>query len=122
MRWCSLSRSFAQRRCSAPSIHRLHPAQVSGEEHEITYGFELICRPEDEAHMRALLLQGMSGNTLVLTSLRSEDIEGTNKMKVTARVMGLGRQDQALEQLVVRLSLEVGVSSVSWAIQTEALE
>jgi putative Mg2+ transporter-C (MgtC) family protein len=98
-----------------PLAYRLYPAQVSSE--EVTYGFELICRPEDEAHMRALMLQAMSRSTLTLTSLRSEDIEGTNKMKVTSRIRGLGRQDEALEQLVVRLCLEAGVSSVSWAVQ-----
>jgi putative Mg2+ transporter-C (MgtC) family protein len=105
-----------------PLAYRLYPAHAAGEEHEVTYGFELICRPEDEAHMRALLLQGMSRIPLVLTSLRSEDIEGTNKMKVTSRIRGLGRQDEAMEQLVVRLSLEAGVSSVSWAVQAEVVE
>jgi hypothetical protein len=43
-------------------------------------------------------------------------------MKVTAHIRGLGRQDQSLEQLVVRLSLEAGVSSVSWAVQSEVPE
>jgi putative Mg2+ transporter-C (MgtC) family protein len=106
-----------------PLAYRLSPAKPSSSgEQEIAYGFELICRPEDEAHMRALLLQAMSQNPLTLTSLRSEDIEGTNKLKVTARITGIGRQDVALEQLVVRLSLEAGVSSVSWAVQSEALE
>jgi hypothetical protein len=44
--------------------------------------------------MRALMLQPMSRSSLTLNSLRlrSEDIEGTNKMKVTARITGLGRQ------------------------------
>jgi putative Mg2+ transporter-C (MgtC) family protein len=105
-----------------PLAYRLYPAQVSSGEHEVIYGFELNCRPEDEAHMRALMLQGMSHSSLTLVSLKSEDIEGTNKMKVTARVSGLGRQDQSLEQLVVRMSLEAGVSSVSWAVQAEVLE
>jgi putative Mg2+ transporter-C (MgtC) family protein len=72
--------------------------------------------------MRALVLQAMSQSPLTPTSLRSEDIEGTNKLKVTARIRGLGRQDQALEQLVVRLYLEAGVSSVSWAVHSEAIE
>jgi hypothetical protein len=72
--------------------------------------------------MRALLLQGMSQSPLTLTSLRSEDIEGTNKMRVTAQTRGLGRRDQSMEQLVVRLSLEAGVSSVSWAVRSEELE
>jgi len=76
----------------------------------------------DEAHMRALLLQEMSRSSLTLTGLRSEDIEGTPRMKVTSQIKGLGRQDEALEQLVVRLSLEGGVSSVSWAVHTQVLE
>jgi putative Mg2+ transporter-C (MgtC) family protein len=105
-----------------PLSYRLYPAQTSSEEQEVIYGFDLICRPEDEAHMRALMLQGMSRSSLTLTSLRSEDIEGTNKMKVTARITGLGRQDEALEQLVVRLSLEPGVSSVFWAVHAEVSE
>jgi putative Mg2+ transporter-C (MgtC) family protein len=105
-----------------PLAYRLYPAQSSSGEQEVLYGFELICRPEDEAHMRALMMQGISGTPLALTALRSEDIEGTDKMKVTARIRGVGRQAQALEQLVARLSLERGVSSVSWAVHTEELE
>ena len=105
-----------------PLSYRLYPAQTGGEEQESAYGFELICRPEDEAHMRALMLQGISATSLALTALRSEDIEGTDKMKITARIRGLGRQDQALEQLVARLSLERSVSSVSWAVHAEGLE
>jgi putative Mg2+ transporter-C (MgtC) family protein len=104
-----------------PLSYRIHPAQPSGEGQDVAYGFELICRPEDEAHMRALMLQGISGASLALTALRSEDIEGTDRMKVTARIRGPGRQDQ-LEQLVARLSLEPGVSSVSWAVHSEELE
>ncbi len=105
-----------------PLAYRLYPVQSAGEEQEVAYAFELICRPEDEAHMRALLLQAMSRSPLTLTALRSEDIEGTQKMKVTAQIRGLGRQDEPLEQLVVRLSLEAGVSSVSWAVHPQILE
>ena len=78
-----------------PLAYRLYPAQAAAVEQEVTYAFELICRPEDEAHMRALMLQGMSRSALILAGLRSEDIEGTNKMKVTSQIKGLGRQDDA---------------------------
>ena len=56
---------------------------------------------DDEAHIRALLLHAMAR---------------------TAQIRGLGRQDDALEQLVVRLSLHAGVSAVSWAVNTQILE
>ncbi len=105
-----------------PLAYKLYPAQAAGEEQEVTYGFELVCRQEDEAHMRALMLQAMSRSSLTLTALRSEDIEGTPKMKVTAQIKGLGRQDDALEQWVMRLSLESGVSSVSWTVHPQVLE
>jgi putative Mg2+ transporter-C (MgtC) family protein len=105
-----------------PLAYRLYQFRLRGEEQEVTYAFELICRPEDEAHMRALMLQAMSRSSLTLTALRSEDIEGTPKMKVTAQIKGLGRQDEALEQLVERLSLGAGVSSVSWAVHPQVLE
>src|SRR5262249_24573875 len=105
-----------------PLVHRIYPVHADGAEQESDYAFEVICRPEDEAHMRALMMQAMSRSPLTLTALRSQDIEGTNRMKVTARIRGLGRQDEALEQLVVRLSLEPGCSSVSWAVQPQVLE
>jgi hypothetical protein len=43
-------------------------------------------------------------------------------MKVAAQISGFGRQDQALEQLVVRLSPEGGVSSISWSVTAQTLE
>jgi putative Mg2+ transporter-C (MgtC) family protein len=105
-----------------PLAYRLYPSQTQGAEQEVTYAFELICRPEDESHMRALLLQAMSRSPLTLTALRSEDIEGTNRMRVTSQIKGIGRQDEPLEQLVVRLSLEAGVSAVSWSVHPQVLE
>jgi putative Mg2+ transporter-C (MgtC) family protein len=104
-----------------PLTYRLYPAQ-SGAAEEVNYAFELVCRPDDEAHMRALLLQAMGRSSLILTALRSEDIEGTPRLKVTAQIRGVGRQEEALEQLVARLSLEPGVSSVSWVVYTQAIE
>ena len=105
-----------------PLTYHMYRDRAVTAELEATYNFDLICRPEDEAQVRTLMVQGISRTALALTALRSEDIEGTDKMKVTARIRGVGRRDEDLEQLVARLSLERGVSSVSWAVQTEALE
>jgi putative Mg2+ transporter-C (MgtC) family protein len=77
---------------------------------------------EQGAHIRALLLQAIAQTALTLTALKSEDLEGTATMKVAAQIRGFGRQDQALEQLVVRLSLEGGVSSISWSVTAQILE
>lgn len=106
-----------------PLAYRLYPIQQISDEQEATYIFELICRMEDEARMRALLLQAIANKPLMLTSLSSEDMEDIQKLKVSALIKGSGRQDpQQLEELVARLSLEAGVTSVSWAVRTPTLE
>ncbi len=105
-----------------PLAYKLHPIQQMNGEQEVTYAFELVCRAEDEAHIRALLLQALARTPLSLISLRSEDIEGTTKLKVSAQIRGLGRQDEPLEGMVARLSLEAGVTAVSWAVSAQPLE
>jgi putative Mg2+ transporter-C (MgtC) family protein len=86
---------------------------------EITYLFRMTARVERESHMRALLLQSMGGQPLLLRSLKSKDIEHTDKVEACATLTSTGRQNLLLEQLVSRLSLEAGVTGVSWEIVGE---
>jgi putative Mg2+ transporter-C (MgtC) family protein len=86
---------------------------------EITYLFRITARADQEAHLRALLLQSLSGQPLFLKSLKSDDIEHTDKVDVHAILTSTGRENLVLEQIVSRLSLEAGVSGVSWEILAE---
>jgi putative Mg2+ transporter-C (MgtC) family protein len=54
--------------------------------------------------------------TFLLKSLKSDDVELTDKVEVQATLTSTGRQNLLLEQIVSRLSLEPGVSGVSWEI------
>ncbi len=83
---------------------------------EVTYLFRITARADQEAHLRALLLRSLSGQPLFLKSLKSDDVEHTDKVDVHAILMSTGREDAVLEQIVSRLSLEGGVSGVSWEI------
>jgi uncharacterized membrane protein YhiD involved in acid resistance len=56
---------------------------------------------------------------LLLKSLKSEDVEPTGKVEVHAVLTSTGRQNLLLEQIVGRLSLESGVTGVSWEIIAE---
>ena len=86
---------------------------------DITYLFRITARIDQEAHLRALLLHSLSGQPLQLKSLKSEDVEHTGKVEVQAVLTSTGRQNLLLEQTVSRLSLEPGVSGVSWEILAE---
>lgn len=83
---------------------------------ETEYLFRLQCRSNEEAQLRALLLHNVASPNLVLRSLLSEDIDPPGKLEIRATLMSSGRQDDALERIVNRLSLEPSVSKVSWEV------
>ncbi|MCS7226091.1 MAG: MgtC/SapB family protein [Gloeomargarita sp. SKYB31] len=101
-----------------PLGHRINQQPLKGTEVELVYRCEVTCRAENEAHIRALLLQAMAAeNKLHLRSLSSEDLEDTSdQVHVQAELMTQERNDAFLEQIVSRLSLEPGVTSVRWRI------
>jgi putative Mg2+ transporter-C (MgtC) family protein len=75
----------------ARRIERL-PVDVSTEV-ETAYRLDFACRDEQEAHVRALLLQSLSGGGFTLRSLRSEDIEPGGRVNVSAELIAAGRVD-----------------------------
>jgi putative Mg2+ transporter-C (MgtC) family protein len=106
-----------------PVAHRLGHAEPGAlADAETEYLFRLQCRSNDEGPLRALLLQNASSDNLVLRSLLSEDIDPTGKLEIRATLLSHGRQDEALERIVSRLSLEPSVTGVSWEIVSQALE
>jgi putative Mg2+ transporter-C (MgtC) family protein len=96
----------------ARRIERL-PADTATEV-ETAYRLRVVCRDDQEAHVRALLLHALSGSHFTLHSLQSEDLEPNGKVSVEADLAATGRADNQLEQAVSRLSLEPGVSAVQW--------
>jgi len=102
------------------AAQRINRAPVEAPEEIVLYLFECICRTPDEAQIRALLLQNIAPTPLVLYALHSEDEEGTNRVKVRARVKSMGRRDELLEQIVTRLSLEPGVTAIRWEVISAA--
>jgi len=86
---------------------------------EITYLFRLTARADQEAHLRALLLNSIGGQPVILKSMKSDDMEHTERVEIQSVLTSTGRQDSLLEQIVSRLSLEPSVSGVSWEILSE---
>jgi virulence factor MgtC-like protein len=49
-----------------------------------------------------------------VTSLKSEDIEGSNRVRVLAEMGPTGRSERLIERIVSGLRMEPGTSAVSW--------
>ena len=81
---------------------------------EVGYLVSVTCRAPEEAHIRALLLQELSGSGLALRRLESKDINGSGRVNVCAHLTAAGRIDTTVEKIVGRFSLEPTVSAARW--------
>ena len=75
---------------------------------------------ERDDKIKAIVLRVDSPGGNALTSdLIWREIENTKKVEVEADFVTQGRSDSFLEQVVSRISLETGVSAVSWSLIEE---
>lgn len=100
-----------------PLVHRINRQPMSSSELEAGYAITIVCRGEQEAHVRALLLQGLAANSMHLRQLDSSNIEDSDRVDIRAMVHADFRADKLIEQIVGRLSLEPSVTAARWRIQ-----
>jgi putative Mg2+ transporter-C (MgtC) family protein len=86
---------------------------------EITYLFRLGARTDQGPHVRALLLESLRGQPLLLKSLKSDKVDHTDKVEIRATLTSTGLQNSLLEDILSRFSLEPWVSGGSWEILGE---
>ncbi len=84
----------------------------TGDEHP-TYTFLAVTRDDQEAHVRALLVQALTRTEFRLRSIASTNTNG--HVEVRAELVGDQRDDRQMESAVSRLSLEPSVTSIRWA-------
>jgi putative Mg2+ transporter-C (MgtC) family protein len=97
-----------------PIVSFINRQSLMSTEVETGYLLSVTCRSQDEAHVRALLLQGLAGCGLALRRLDSNNLEGAAHVAVTAFVSASHRVDAEVEKIVGRLSLEQTVSAARW--------
>lgn len=86
----------------------------------VAYAIRLACVERDEARIRALLLQGLADAGLTLQEMESSNSAIVGTVEINAHVLATVRNDNALERLSGRLSLEPSVSGVRWQIAVPA--
>jgi putative Mg2+ transporter-C (MgtC) family protein len=103
--------------CLRPIAYFIQAQPTSLTELVNRYRITVVCRQDAEAHIRALLLQAMVGATMRFHELTSHNIEGTDRVEVCATITAHARMDEALEQIVGRLSLEAQVTAARWSFE-----
>jgi hypothetical protein len=99
----------------------LHPVLPDAIPTETLYETRLTCSAPVAARIRSLLLTTISHLPVVLQSIYGQQDKETDETHIHAEVMTAGRNCEALEPEVVRLSLEDEVSSLSWVVVESTL-
>jgi putative Mg2+ transporter-C (MgtC) family protein len=105
-----------------PLVYRFHPALPEAIPVETVYQISLLCKESRDAYIRSLLLSTIGHLPVTLQSMQSAQDDESNGMQINARVTTAGRNNEAVEQVVVRLSIEDDVSSISWSIMESSVE
>jgi putative Mg2+ transporter-C (MgtC) family protein len=106
-----------------PVARRLQKSSPAPKESETVYRVQIVCTNSQDPHVRALLLQALSETEFTLRALDCRRLEENDDLvSVHADIVAGRRQEEAVEQLVRRLSLEPEVSSVRWRELDEEAE
>jgi putative Mg2+ transporter-C (MgtC) family protein len=97
-----------------PIVRFINQQPLNSTEFEVGYLVSVTCRNQDEAHIRALLLQNLASARLGLRRLESNDLNGTGRVAVAALLTAPQRVDAEVEKIVGRLSLEPTISAARW--------
>jgi putative Mg2+ transporter-C (MgtC) family protein len=81
------------------------------------YCFKIRCKEQVENHLRVLILNALKNdNHLQLRSLKSSDNGNPAYTYIEAEILANGKHDNEIEKLAALLTLEYGVTQVSWEI------
>lgn len=105
-----------------PLAYRLHPVLPEAAPVETLYEVRLTCKIAVVGHIRALLLSTIAGLPVMLQAIHSEQDDANDAAHIRSEVRTAGRNNEAMEQIVMRLSIEEDVSGLSWSIAESALE
>jgi putative Mg2+ transporter-C (MgtC) family protein len=99
-----------------PLAYRIHPVLPDAVPAETLYELKLDCKVSAAAHIRALLLSTITPLPVTLHSIHGDQNASNEQTHIRAEITAAGRNNEAIEQVVMRLSIKDDVSTLSWSI------
>jgi putative Mg2+ transporter-C (MgtC) family protein len=98
----------------APLVSLFHLASPAPESIEPRYKIEITCRVVDEMHLRALLVDMISHTIATIHAIYRDEERGTGHVRLRTELSMRRQQSEIVEGIAARLSIEPGVTSLSW--------
>jgi putative Mg2+ transporter-C (MgtC) family protein len=106
-----------------PLIYKLHPLLPAAEPTDAMYEIMLTCCSTDEPHLRTLLFATIAlERATTLQAIHCNNEGANDRTRLRADISTLGRQNDLVEKMAARLSIEPEVTSVSWSVLPTAVE
>jgi hypothetical protein len=81
---------------------------------EVRYEMHVLCDGHGRQHVRDMVLATIRESALVLVSFRSTMLDAGQQCQIVTELAAAERSDEAVEDLIARLSTAEGVVSASW--------
>ncbi len=82
---------------------------------ETSYQMRVVCREAHEGVVRTILLRHVnSSQKMSIQRISTQEAERDDHATVVADIFSVERNDRAMQDLMSRINIEPGVSSVSW--------
>jgi putative Mg2+ transporter-C (MgtC) family protein len=98
-----------------PLLRLLHLAVPVAETPEVRYEIVITCRTDDETHLRTLLLSAIGRTTASLQAIRRTEDRESDHARLQTEIRTHGRQNELVEEIAARLSIEPSVTSLNWS-------
>jgi putative Mg2+ transporter-C (MgtC) family protein len=105
-----------------PLAYLLHPAVPNATPIETLYEIRLDCPTSEVPHIRSLLLTTIAESPLTLQSIHSEEDDTRDLSHIRAEVTTPGQNNPAVEKVVMRLSMEEAIDTISWSVAHTSME
>jgi len=105
-----------------PLAYRVHPVLPEATPAETRYEIQLACSLSVAIHIRTLLLSTVRTLPVTLHAVHAEQDDERGKTEIRAELTTAGRNNEAVEQVVMRLLMEEDVSNLTWSIVETAME
>lgn len=103
-----------------PFLQMFHLAMPPFESVDARYEIVITCRSADEIHLRTLLLTTIGRSTVTLHAIHSGEEQETEHARLRTEISTRGRQNELVEEIAVRLSIEPSVRSLNWSVTSGA--
>jgi putative Mg2+ transporter-C (MgtC) family protein len=97
-----------------PLGHRLDARRKTAADVEVYYRFRVCCPEKEQAVVRGILLRHVNAHPKMSVQGITTEEAGQAERAVVADIYSAERNDRAMNDLVSRVSIEPGVSAVSW--------